>query len=129
MPLYSLSTDLHDWTHSHGLQPAIQAYWVGLAQKYKLYPHITFNHAVISAEWDSSAQVYHITGRNTITGEEKTVTANILISAVGLLDEPRYASIRGVGEFKGEMFHSARWNETVELAGKRVAVIGNGASA
>ena len=73
--------------------------------------------------------MYRIITRNTITGEEKTVTANILISAVGILDVPRYASIRGVGEFKGEMFHSARWNETVELAGKRVAVIGNGASA
>jgi cation diffusion facilitator CzcD-associated flavoprotein CzcO len=129
MPWYSFSTDLHDWTHSHGLQPVILAYWIGLARKYDLYPHIAFNHAVISAEWDSAAQVYRIITRNTITGEEKTVTANILISAVGILDVPRYANIRGVREFKGEMFHSARWNETVKLAGKRVAVIGNGASA
>lgn len=129
MPLYSLSTDLHDWTHTHGLQPAIHAYWIGLARKYELYPHIAFNHAVISAEWDSAAQVYRILTRNTITGEVKTVTANILISAVGILEVPKYASIRGVGEFKGEMFHSARWNETVKLSGKRVAVIGNGASA
>jgi cation diffusion facilitator CzcD-associated flavoprotein CzcO len=62
-------------------------------------------------------------------GVESTTTAKILISAIGILEVPRFPDISGISSFKGETFHSARWNTDIELGGKRIAVIGNGASA
>ncbi|KAJ7753395.1 hypothetical protein DFH07DRAFT_960235 [Mycena maculata] len=105
--------------HAHGnLQdniypPDTHAYWRKLAHKYALYPHILFNHLVVSAEWNAKEALYHI----------------ILISAIGILEAPRFPDIAGLSSFKGEVFHSAKWDAGVDLRGKRVAVIGNGASA
>ncbi|EAU81842.2 monooxygenase [Coprinopsis cinerea okayama7 len=126
---YSLSTDLHDWPGSHGSQPEILDYWKGLADKYHLYPHIRFHHNVVSATWDESTSRYEITLSNTATQEQQKTYAEILVSAVGVLENPRYANIPGLGMFQGSVFHSARWDRSVDLTGKRVAVIGNGTSA
>ncbi|KAF8957769.1 hypothetical protein BDZ97DRAFT_84041 [Flammula alnicola] len=129
MPFFSLSTDLRNWKESHGSQEDIWEYWISLAKKYGLYPHILFNHLVTSAEWDHKSQLYNIITENTLTGEKTITTAHILISAIGILETPRYARIPGLNAFKGAMFHSARWDKTVDLKGKRVGVIGNGSSA
>ncbi|KAF8961837.1 hypothetical protein BDZ97DRAFT_1827382 [Flammula alnicola] len=129
MAFFSLSTDLRNWKESHGSQQDIWEYWISLAKKYGLYPYIVFNHMVTSAEWDNDTQLYNIVTKNTLTGEKSTTTAHILISAIGILETPRYASIPGLNAFKGAMFHSARWDKTVELKGKRGGVVGNGASA
>jgi cation diffusion facilitator CzcD-associated flavoprotein CzcO len=104
------------------------AYWRKLARKYDLYRHISFNRLVISAEWNVKEQIYHIVTQDTM-GVESTTTARILISAIGILEVPRFPDISGISSFKGEIFHSARWNTDIELGGKRIAVIGNGASA
>ncbi|KAJ6500883.1 FAD/NAD-P-binding domain-containing protein [Mycena sanguinolenta] len=127
--MYSLSTDLNpNWSSTLGSQPEMWAYWQNLARKYDLYRHISFNHQVISAEWNSKEQLYHIVIRN-VMGVEFTTTAKILISAVGVLETPRFPDIPGISLFEGDQFHSAQWNTELELRGKRVAVIGNGASA
>jgi L-lysine 6-monooxygenase (NADPH-requiring) len=99
-----------------------------LTEKYSLLPHLVFNREVIAADWDSGAQLYHITTKDVKTGELSLTTAEILISAVGALDVPKFPDIQGLKDFGGTMFHSSRWVHT-ELEGKRVAVIGNGASA
>lgn len=130
MHWYSLSTDLNpDWHYTHGYQPQIQSYWQGLSRKYNLYPHVVFNTLVVSAEWDYQDEVYRIITEDGVTGTRSTSFAKILISAVGILDVPRYPDFPGLGTFKGEQFHSARWDHNVDLRNKRVAVIGNGASA
>ncbi|KDR82144.1 hypothetical protein GALMADRAFT_222024 [Galerina marginata CBS 339.88] len=129
MAFYSLSTDLYDWKESHGYQKDILEYWVYLAKKYNLYPHISFNCKVVSAEWDCAVNQYRIVTEDISTGKLKTSTAHIVISAIGVLETPRYAKIPGLELFKGDVFHSARWDSAVELKGKRVGVIGNGASA
>lgn len=82
-----------------------------------------------SATWDDTAKVYHIDLENVINGEKSTFEAEVLVSAIGVLEVPRYASIPGRETFKGEMWHSARWNSQFDLRNKRVAVLGNGASA
>ena len=82
-----------------------------------------------SAKWDDVTQEYEILSEDTVTGEQSRSTAHILISAIGVLETPRFPSIPGLERFKGEMFHSARWNPDVNLRGKRVGVVGNGASA
>ncbi|KAJ3513851.1 hypothetical protein NLJ89_g2717 [Agrocybe chaxingu] len=129
MSFYSLSSDLHDWPQSHGSNEDIQAYWVGLTRKYGLYRHIEFNKTVVLAEWNSEKQLYTLTVENLATGEQSVTTAAIVVSAIGVLGFPRYAGIPGRETFKGELFHSGRWDTSIDLAGKKVGVIGNGASA
>ncbi|KAJ7612203.1 hypothetical protein FB45DRAFT_760076, partial [Roridomyces roridus] len=127
---YSLSTDLNpDWPSTHGSQKETHEYWRKLTAKYQLYPRITFNREVVSAEWNPKEEQYHIVTKDVGSGETFTTTAKILISALGLLEMPRFPDIPGIASFKGEVFHSARWDTGVDLRGKRVAVIGNGASA
>jgi len=129
MAFFSLSTELRNWNESHGSQEDIYEYWVSLAKKYRLYDHIILNRKVTSAKWDDIAQEYEIITEDTVTCEQSRSTAHILISAIGVLETPRHANIPGLETFKGEMFHSARWNSEVDLRGKRVGVVGNGASA
>ncbi|KAJ6471235.1 hypothetical protein C8R47DRAFT_1179509 [Mycena vitilis] len=127
---YSLSTDLNpDWPSTHGSQPDIQDYWRKLTAKYDLYRRIVFNRQVVSAEWNSKEQSYRIITEDVISGERFSTSATILISAIGLVEVPHVPSIAGFSSFKGEMFHSARWDMGADLRGKRVAVVGNGASA
>ncbi|KAJ7184662.1 hypothetical protein C8R46DRAFT_464998 [Mycena filopes] len=127
---YSLSTDLNpNWRSTHASQAETQEYWRQLTTKYDLFPRIVFNRLVVSAEWSNKAQMYHILTEDVKSGEKFSTTATILISAIGLLEVPRFPNIAGVTSFKGKMFHSARWDTGVDLRKKRVAVIGNGASA
>ncbi|KAF7360625.1 hypothetical protein MVEN_00794200 [Mycena venus] len=127
---YSASTDLNpDWSSTHTSQHEMYVYWRKLASKYDLYSRIVFNRSVVSAEWSAKEQLYHIVTEDVHSGARSSTTAKILISALGILDIPRYPNIAGLSSFKGDMFHSARWDAGVDLRGKRVAVIGNGASA
>lgn len=88
---------------------------------------MTLNTKVVSAKWDALKQVYHITLQDVTSGNTRQVDSEIVISAVGVLEDPRYPSdMEGIKDFKGELFHSARWNHGIDLKGKRVAVIGNG---
>jgi cation diffusion facilitator CzcD-associated flavoprotein CzcO len=116
------------WDTLLASQPEIQSYWKRLAQKYRLQPHFVFNSLVMSVEWDITEQLYSIQIRDVHTGVMTSTMAQIVISAIGILDIPRYPPTLA-GIFRGESFHSARWNHDIELRGKRVAVIGNGASA
>jgi cation diffusion facilitator CzcD-associated flavoprotein CzcO len=117
-----------NWVHSHAFQPAIQEYWLQLALNYDLYSNIILNRKVLSAQWDMRTQKYDIITEDR-DGNLTPLTAAILVSAVGLLDIPRFPDIPGISAFRGDSFHSARWDNSVSFAGKRVAVIGSGASA
>ncbi|KAG1750938.1 hypothetical protein EDD22DRAFT_916125 [Suillus occidentalis] len=127
---YSLSSDLNPhWNKSHGLQPEIQAYWVKLSKKYNLYPHITFNTKVLSAEWDDAKQQYTIVAEDVFSGRRTSSVAHVVISAVGILEAPKIPyEIPGVRKFQGTSFHSAQWPGSIDLQNKRVAVIGNASS-
>lgn len=127
---YSLSSDLNPyWNKSHGLQPEIQDYWVGLVKKYGLYPHLVFNTKVISVEWNDVHNRYKIIAEDVLTGKKFTDTAQIVISALGILEIPKIPyEIQGIETFKGISFHSAKWPQGLDLRHKRVAVIGNASS-
>lgn len=127
MVFYSLSTDPHNWRSSHGSQEDLLEYWQSLTEKYKIYPHIVFDRKIVDVIWNSTSQLYTIVAEDS-TGKQIKSTANVVISAIGVLAVPRYANIPGLKRFKGDLFHSARWNKNVELHGKHVAVIGNGTS-
>lgn len=94
-------------------------------------PRIHLSKNVEGAEWDADRAMYTVTVKDTKTGEESTVEANIVISAFGLLSNPRHISLPGQDEFQGTVLHAAEWPEDLgneQLRGKTVVVVGNGCS-
>ena len=125
-PLYSFSFDQNpDWSRLFAPQPEILNYLESFAQRQGLLDRIRFGRKVLRAGWDEDCQKWIVT---TASGGERYV-ADHLVSAVGLLHRPNTPDIAGLDDFSGEVFHSAQWNHDYDLAGKRVAVIGTGASA
>jgi cation diffusion facilitator CzcD-associated flavoprotein CzcO len=113
-----------DWSRKFSPQDEIQDYFRHVVDKYGLRPHIRFGTEVASARFDESAGVWRL---RTKAGEE--LEAEVLASGVGQLNRPYVPEFAGRESFRGTAFHSARWDHGVDLAGKRVAVIGNAASA
>jgi cation diffusion facilitator CzcD-associated flavoprotein CzcO len=111
------------WTRSFSGQPEIWQYLDDVTQRYALGSHIRLGTDVRQARWEAPA------GRWRLETSRGSLTADVLISATGPLCEPAIPDITGLASFPGEVFHSARWNHGYELAGKRVAVVGSGASA
>ena len=123
--LYSFSFEQNpSWTRSFSPQPEIWRYMRDCASKYGLLPFIRCNAGVASATYDETAQLWRLALKN---GE--MVTARAVVSGVGALHLPAYPKIKGLENFKGRAFHSAEWDEGYDLTGKKVAVIGTGASA
>ena len=127
-PLYSYSFELNpDWSHLFAPQQEIWDYLRMCARKYGLGEHIRYGAVVERMDWDATARRWDIqVVRN---GELASLRARAVVSAAGALHLPSYPDIPGGGRFGGTMFHSARWDHSCDLAGKRVAVIGTGASA
>ena len=124
-PLYSFSYEPKaDWPHRYSGQADILGYLHTVAMKYRLLDRIVFGAEVTEARFGESTQRWEV---RTADGEIRT--ADVLISAVGQLSRPRMPDIAGIETFTGPSFHSAQWDHDVELTGKRVAVIGTGASA
>lgn len=124
-PLYSLSTDPNpDWPRRYSEQPDILAYLRRVADTRGLRESIRFGVDVATAEFDDGANRWVLT---TTAGE--VIETDVLVTAVGQLSQPAVPDIEGRHTFRGPAFHSAEWDHDVDLAGKRVAVIGTGASA
>ncbi|RDI43712.1 flavin-containing monooxygenase [Nocardia mexicana] len=122
-PLYSFSYEPRaDWPHRYSGRADIHAYLHAIAAEHGLLPRIRFGTEVTEAVFGD--------GRWTVrTANGAEFTADVVVSAVGQLSRPRLPEIPGRESFRGPSFHSAQWDHTVDLAGKRVAVIGTGASA
>ena len=112
-----------DWMRVYAHQPEILAYVKGVADRYRLREHTRFGVRMAEARWKPDAARWRI---STNVGE---FTARFLIAGAGPWNEPLIPDIPGLAEFPGEVFHSARWNHDYDLRGKRVAVLGTGASA
>jgi 4-hydroxyacetophenone monooxygenase len=117
----------HDWPLHFSTHEVLFDYLARCAEAFDVRRHIKFEHEVVDATWSDTDRVWTVRVQ-TPDGEE-TFTAEAVVSAVGQLNRPSYPDIEGVGSFAGPTFHSAAWDHSVELAGKRVAVIGTGASA
>jgi len=113
-----------DWSRMWSPQDEIRDYMEHCARKYGLDRHIRFGTEIAGARFDAEEGVWRL---RTTGGEE--VVADVLVSAVGQLNRPAVPAIPGLDRFQGACFHSARWEHGVDLAGKRVGVIGNAASA
>ncbi len=110
-----------DWSRKFASQPEIQAYLLRVARERGWRQHIRFNTEIIEAVFDSGRWQLR-------TSDGQTDTVDVLISATGFLREPKLPDISGREGFAGMAFHSARWDHGVALEGKRVGVIGSGAS-
>jgi cation diffusion facilitator CzcD-associated flavoprotein CzcO len=123
--LYSFSFEPKpDWKHLFSFQDEIWDYLKGVTEKYGLRRYIVFNSLVDRAYWDDSEYRWHV-----FTADGQEYVAQFLISGAGALHIPSVPDIEGRDEFLGAAFHSADWDHSVEISGKRVAVIGTGASA
>lgn len=123
--LYSFSFEPNpDWSSMFGKQAEILAYLERCADKYDLRRHIQFDTAVDGAVFDEDAGEWTLQLSTGLTHR-----AHVVVSGTGGLSRPQLPSIRGLDEFRGTMFHSARWDHDCDLEGKTVAVIGTGASA
>jgi cation diffusion facilitator CzcD-associated flavoprotein CzcO len=123
--LYSFSFEPKpDWKYLFSFQDEIWDYLKGVTDKYGLRRYIVFNSLVARAHWDDSEYRWHV-----FTADGREYVAQFVISGAGGLHIPSIPDIDGRDEFVGAAFHSAQWDHTVDLADKRVAVIGTGASA
>jgi cation diffusion facilitator CzcD-associated flavoprotein CzcO len=122
--LYSFSfARKPDWTHSYPEQPQILEYLRDCAERFGVMPRIRLNCELLDAEWVPEERRWRI------ETSDGTMSARVLIAAPGLLSEPRIPEIPGLDSFEGKWFHSARWDHSDAIAGRRVAVVGTGASA
>ncbi len=122
--LYSFSfAPSAKWSHLFARQPEILSYLEEVSEKFNLKQKIEFNCELINAQWNDEQHYWML---ETSSG---TYYAKTTIFATGPITEPQIPNIKGLDSFKGEMFHSARWNHDYDLTGKRIAVIGTGASA
>jgi len=130
------------WTHSFSRQPEIWDYLEEITDRHGLRGHLRLGAEVTEARWDAGLARWRLriarTGAadspagpdpHTDRAAETGLTADVLISAAGPLSEPRLPDVPGLADFPGEVFHSARWDHAARLDGKRVAVVGTGASA
>ncbi|GAB2889198.1 NAD(P)/FAD-dependent oxidoreductase [Streptomyces mayteni] len=111
------------WPRSFSAQPEIRRYLEHLADNHGLRPHLRLNSEVTAARWDGDALHWAV---ETAAGP---LTAEVLVAATGPLSEPRLPDVPGLDTFPGAVFHSARWDHRQPLRGRRVAVVGTGASA
>ena len=127
--LYSYSfAQKHDWQFNFSTRGALHDYFREFADTNDLRRHVRFGTEVIEATWFEGAGEWAVDIRSA-DGTEDTLRATAVISAVGQLNRPKYPDIEGWDHFTGQFFHSARWEHDIDLVGKRVAVIGTGASA
>lgn len=123
--LYSFSFEPNpNWSRQYPPQREIWDYLRRCVHKYRINPHIRFNTKMASAEFDDSSSRWLLT-----TDSGETIRARVLVGAFGPLHQPALPDVPGLDRFTGTMFHSAKWDHRYDLTGKRVAVVGTGASA
>ena len=125
---YSYSFDNNnDWDHFFAKGDEIEAYIRRNADRTDLRKNIRFSEEVLSLTWDEAALLWRAEIRKA-DGEIYAMTANAVVSAVGMLNRPKMPEIEGLESFAGPKFHTARWDHSVDYKGKRVGMIGTGAS-
>ena len=122
--MYSYSFEPCRWSRSHVRQAELLKYIEYVAQKHDLMRHLHTSTRVTRADWSDSRQQYSVS-----FGDGSRRNFDVVVSAVGLLSDPRYPAWPGLESFEGEKFHTSRWDHTVDLSGKRVAVVGTGSTA
>ncbi|MEM7038094.1 MAG: NAD(P)/FAD-dependent oxidoreductase, partial [Bacteroidota bacterium] len=123
--LYSFSfAPYPEWKHRYSRQEQILIYMEKCVEDFGLAPYIRFEQQVERLEWDEAAAQWRVE-----TKDGPGFTATVTVSGIGPLTEPNIPDFPGRNDFQGPAFHTSRWEHDVDLKGKRVAVVGTGASA
>ena len=126
---YSFSFERNpNWSGYFSKRDELRAYFEDCTDKFGIRDAIQFNTEVQSMHFDADSKQWQVLVQRP-DGTAETLTANVVVSAVGQLNRPNIPDFAGLDQFEGEHFHSARWRHDVDLEGKRVAVIGTGCSA
>jgi 4-hydroxyacetophenone monooxygenase len=127
--IYSYSFDIKaDWPRYFCAGGDVWNYLRGVADKFDLKRHMRFNTTVQRCTYDEASGEWQVAMRNA-DGQEEVKRCNVLINATGLFTSPQTPNFKGLENFKGQIVHTARWNDEIDFAGKRVAMVGTGASA
>jgi cation diffusion facilitator CzcD-associated flavoprotein CzcO len=122
--LYSFSFAPNpEWTQTYSSQPEIRDYLEACVDRFEIRPHVRTGVSFEGGEWNEER------GRWEVQTSAGRMKATVLVNATGPLTEPKFPEVAGIETFEGKLIHSARWDHGYELAGKRVASIGTGASA
>ncbi|MGH3676864.1 MAG: flavin-containing monooxygenase [Mycobacterium sp.] len=125
--LYSFSfAPNRSWSRTYSYQPEILAYLETVADDFDLRRHLLLGTSVRTVRWDEKGLHWDVELADGDTN--RMVVADVIVSAVGLFGSVRYPDIEGLADFSGEVMHTAQWDATVDLTGKRVGVVGTGAS-
>jgi 4-hydroxyacetophenone monooxygenase len=116
-----------EWSSFFAKRDEILKYIFDCVEKFDVRKRIRFGEEVIDARYDEETSLWRVRTR-TSDGRERELATNVLVPCVGALNRPAIPNIRGLGDFKGPAFHTAQWRTDVDLKGKRVAMIGTGAS-
>ncbi|MFT4570294.1 MAG: cation diffusion facilitator CzcD-associated flavoprotein CzcO [Hyphomicrobiaceae bacterium] len=114
-----------EWSRRFSPGSETKAYFERCAEKYGVLPHVRFNTTIERMTWEDGA--WNIETQS--AGHTEHTTADIVVSAAGVLHCPAFPNIEGLDTFAGDAFHTARWNHDIDLTGKRVGVIGTGSTA
>ena len=117
-----------DWSDYFSRRDELEAYIGACARKHGIEKNVRFGTEVLAAEYEEPSALWRVRVRGE-DGAEEVLSANAVISAVGMLNRPQFPSIDGLDSFKGPCFHSSRWQHEIDFEGQRVGVIGTGASA
>lgn len=127
--LYSFSfAPAADWTRSYPEQSEIEQYLNDCVDEFELSPHLKLRTKVVSLDWNAATQRWLVTAQQR-DGTPVRWTARVIVNATGALSRPAMPALDGLDSFKGTVMHTARWQGEVKLAGRRVGVVGTGASA
>jgi len=126
--LYSYSFAPRDWGYHFELRESLEKYFSAAFDLIGARPHARFGTAAVRAEYDEAAAHWMVTLR-AADGSLEVLPFNAIVTAVGILNQPKLPSVPGLDGFQGPSFHSSAWPGDLDLCGKRVAVIGSGASA
>ena len=126
---YSYSFEPYAWSEYFSRRDELLAYFRHFVKRHGLEPYIRYNTEVTAARYDEERAVWDVQLKSNTGGAPRSMRVNAIVSAVGQLNRPRIPEIVGREEFKGVQVHSGAWDAKLDLTGKRVAVIGSGASA
>ena len=126
--LYSFSFFHRNWSGYFAKQSEVLEYIKDFADAFDMREYIRFGVKVSSARYDEANQVWTVMGHDE-NGQPETLVANALVSAVGLFGAAKIPDIPGMSDFKGKIFHSADWPKDLDVRGKKLAVVGSGATA
>jgi 4-hydroxyacetophenone monooxygenase len=126
---YSYSFEPYAWSEYFSRRDELLAYFRNFVKRHGLDAHLRYNTEVTAAHYDAEHALWEVQLKSNTGGAPRTLRVNAIVSAVGQLNRPRIPDIAGRAEFKGIQVHSADWDPSLDLTGKRVAVIGSGASA